>query len=90
MVIEGVANRSARNPTSARYDEFRRRIAIIRPGDTEQAPTVEYVWTLASPASRVVERKRTVRGGAIDLERVMCLDGRGRASCASSGDSLPQ
>ena len=78
MVIEGGTNRSARKQTGFRYDEFGRRIAIIRPGDTEQTPTVEYAWHLGDPASRVVERQRSVRGGELDLERVICMDGRGR------------
>lgn len=78
MVIEGGANRSARKQTSFRYDAFGRRIAIIRPGDTEDAPSVEYAWHLAEPASRIVERRRSERGGALDLERVLCMDGRGR------------
>ena len=78
MIIEGGTNRSARNQASIRYDEFGRRVAIIRPGDSEAAPTVEYAWHLGDPATRIVERRRSVRGAPPDLERVLCIDGRGR------------
>ena len=78
MVVGGGAPASARKQTSLRYDEFGRQIAVIEPGDTEAAPTIEYEWLLGNPATRIVERRRSVRGGAADLERSICLDGRGR------------
>ncbi len=78
MTVGGAAPASARKATGARYDEFGRRIAILQPGDPEGAPTLEYEWVLGNPASRIIERKRSTRGAAADLERVKCVDGRGR------------
>jgi RHS repeat-associated protein len=79
MIIEGETNLSARNATGYRYDEFGRRIAILQPGDTEEAPTMEYEWVLADPASYVRVRSRSALGGDLDLEEIRCFDGRGRA-----------
>ncbi|WP_236515343.1 toxin TcdB middle/N-terminal domain-containing protein [Sandaracinus amylolyticus] len=79
MLVQGETIRSARHVTSHRYDGLGRRIAIVKPGDTFAAPTMEISWELGAPASRIRIRERSVQGGPLDLERVQCLDGRGRA-----------
>jgi RHS repeat-associated protein len=78
MTVGGGAPASGRKAMSARYDEFGRRIAIIEPGDTAATPTMEYQWLLGDPATRIVEKRRSVQGATPDLERVICVDGRGR------------
>ncbi len=70
---------SARNSTFYRYDAFGRVHKIIRPGDSDEAPSQEISYELADPASRIVVRQRSVAGGEADIESARCIDGRGRA-----------
>lgn len=60
------------------YDAFGRISALVRPGDTAEMPTEEYIYELASPVSRIVRRSRSQSGAAVDLEQVQCFDGLGR------------
>lgn len=76
-VVDGEV-RSARRSTTYAYDEFDRLVATAQPGDTLDAPTSEVRYELGSPVSRVVARRRSTRGGALDSESVTCLDGLGR------------
>ncbi|MEZ4431130.1 MAG: SpvB/TcaC N-terminal domain-containing protein [bacterium] len=87
QVIEGTAwmrvdaagsVRSARRSTLYAYDEFGRMVATARPGDSLDAPSAVYDYALGSPLSRIVSRLRSAPGGALDIQNVDCLDGRGR------------
>lgn len=69
---------SARNSTFYRYDALGRPARIVRPGDTDSAPSIELVYDIAAPSSQVSARGRSARGGAADLESVTCFDGKGR------------
>jgi len=77
-VVNGEPVSTAR---SARYgyDEFGRMSWRVLPGgDTPAAPTEAFSYELGSPTSRIVTRKRSMRGQPFDLESIQCLDGRGR------------
>jgi RHS repeat-associated protein len=76
-VVDGTAVDPA-NSSYYTYDEFGRLTAIVRPGDSLAKPTEEFEYDLANPVSAVATRKRSVSGGALDLESVKCVDGRGR------------
>ncbi|MCA9517477.1 MAG: VCBS repeat-containing protein, partial [Myxococcales bacterium] len=78
-VVEAGEDRTPRNPTAYAYDEFGRTIAIVAPGDTREAPTQTFGYELGDPVTRVVTKARSAPGGAMDIEAVACLDGRGRA-----------
>lgn len=78
MRVGGGTVQSARNSTFYRYDAFGRLHKVIRPGDSDDAPSQEYVYELADPASRIVMRQRSVAGGDADMETVGCVDGSGR------------
>src|SRR5262249_32171349 len=78
MVVNGTKVASARNSSLYRYDEHGRTKAIIRPGDTDTAPTITVAYELADPASRIVVTSRSKKTGAPDIEEVQCQDGRGR------------
>ncbi|WP_236607150.1 SpvB/TcaC N-terminal domain-containing protein [Sandaracinus amylolyticus] len=77
-MIDGAGATSPRNPTYYAYDEFARVVAIAKPGDTLERPTLEVTWELDAPASRIVVRQRSEAGGELDIESVQCADGRGR------------
>ena len=65
--------------TSLVYDQFGRRRARVKPGDdTLEAPSEEYAYDLQRPASRVIIRRRSEEQGPLDLETILCVDGRGR------------
>ncbi|WP_275935529.1 toxin TcdB middle/N-terminal domain-containing protein [Sandaracinus amylolyticus] len=77
-MLDGAPVESARNSSYFQYDAFGRLVALVRPGDTLDAPTMEVSWELGDPVSRIVARRRTVSGAAPDLHAVTCVDGRGR------------
>ena len=54
LLVNGASVASGRNSTLYRYDEHGRVKAIIRPGDTDAAPTFAFAYELADPASRIV------------------------------------
>jgi RHS repeat-associated protein len=60
------------------YDAFGRVVAIAQPGDTLEAPTWAYAYSLGEPLSRIDLHGRSVSGDAPDVHIVRCLDGRGR------------
>ena len=60
------------------YDEFGRMQKLIRPGDSEESPTVEFAYELGAPFSRTITKRRTTSGGPQDLEEITCTDGLGR------------
>jgi RHS repeat-associated protein len=76
-VVEGEVQ-STRRSVYLGYDVFGRPEWRVLPGDTVDAPTETYTYELASPASRIISRRRSTVGGALDLESVRCADGRGR------------
>ncbi|MCA9516862.1 MAG: hypothetical protein KC635_18095, partial [Myxococcales bacterium] len=78
-VVAGGEDKTPRNGSSYAYDEFGRAIAIARPGDTREAPTLEYAYELGDPVTRVVIKERRTPGGPQDVQSVQCQDGRGRA-----------
>ena len=78
MLVEGGEAKDARNATYYTYDEFGRITATLQPGDDPATPSEAYAYELGNPASRVVVKRRSVAGGAFDLEEATCFDGRGR------------
>ncbi|MCA9514459.1 MAG: VCBS repeat-containing protein [Myxococcales bacterium] len=69
---------TALNTTSYSYDAFGRPKSVVYSGgDTGASPTVEHSYELGSP-SRIVTKTRSQVGGAQDVVRVTCVDGRGR------------
>ena len=69
---------SARNALFYAYDEFQRISALASPGDTLDAPTHVFRYELGAPVSAVHVLSRSEAGGELDLEKVVCRDGRGR------------
>jgi uncharacterized protein (TIGR02594 family) len=64
--------------TELRYDPLGRLTKIIKPGDTENRPTVQYTYQVAKPLSRIVTEARVV-SGSTDVETAETLfDGLGR------------
>ncbi len=76
-VKDGVAV-TPRRSTYYTYDEFGRLAEVVQPGDSLESPSQVHSYELASPVSRVVTKARSAVGGALDLESVTCLDGKGR------------
>ncbi|MFO0748155.1 MAG: toxin TcdB middle/N-terminal domain-containing protein [Myxococcota bacterium] len=63
--------------TTYGYDAFGRLVSITQPGDDAGKPTTELTYEVGAP-TRVVSKHRSQRGGAQDLEKVSCYDGKGR------------
>ncbi|MFO0750358.1 MAG: SpvB/TcaC N-terminal domain-containing protein [Myxococcota bacterium] len=78
-VVKDGSDVTPRNSTSITYDEFGRPIAIVRPGDTREAPSQTFTYELGDPVTRIVGLARKTPGGAMDVETVDCLDGRARS-----------
>ncbi len=78
MVVDGGQPVDPRSSTFYAFDEFGRIVSMIRPGDSQEAPTEAYDYDLKSPASRILVHRRTTAGGAPDLLSIRCMDGRGR------------
>lgn len=74
----GADELTPRNASSYAYDEHGRLAAIVRPGDSREAPTMTFTYELGDPVSRILARSRRAIGGPLDLESVACQDGRGR------------
>jgi RHS repeat-associated protein len=74
--------------TRYEYDPLGRLTKVVKPGDTEAAPTVEYAYEARAPLSRVVTTAR-VRSGEGDVERSEVLfdgSGRKRGTLTRDGD----
>ena len=69
---------SSRDSSSYRYDAQGRVAKIISPGDSEDAPSQEFSYSLASPVSTVSIASRSKAGAAADGFALQCMDGRGR------------
>ena len=78
MKVEGDNAVTSRDPTAYTYDVFGRVSSFIRPGDTSASPTFEFAYDLGSPNTRLVTRQRSQPGGPLDIEKIKCVDGRGR------------
>ncbi|WP_428268296.1 RHS repeat-associated core domain-containing protein, partial [Haliangium sp.] len=78
MLVVGGEVKSARNSRFYRYDAFGRLHQLIRPGDSQDAPSMEVAYELADPATAIITRRRSQAGGELDIESIRCLDGRGR------------
>jgi RHS repeat-associated protein len=64
--------------TAASYDAFGRLTALVRPGDSEDKPTVSYKYEQANPLSRVVTTRRTWPGRDDTEVTERLVDGLGR------------
>jgi RHS repeat-associated protein len=78
MLSRAGAAASSRDSTRFRYDDLGRLARIIRPGDSEDTPTVEYRYELGSPVSQIHILGRSQPGPA-DSHAIRCLDGRARS-----------
>ncbi|MEQ8275464.1 MAG: toxin TcdB middle/N-terminal domain-containing protein [Deltaproteobacteria bacterium] len=78
ILVEGDTERTAADATAYTYDVFGRRASTLFPGDNGATPTFEYTYDLGNPTTRLIERQRSVAGGTLDLETIVCVDGRGR------------
>ena len=68
------------------YDDFGRVTKVVEPGDTEELPTIEYRYEVASPLSRVVTLSR-VQSGKEAVERSETVfDGLGRKRATLTQD----
>jgi YD repeat-containing protein len=73
--------------TSFSYDPFGRLAAVVKPGDTNDLPTISYVYTVASPVSVVETRQREVSGEAHTLDAYHYMDGLGRSRAKVTEDA---
>ncbi|WP_428268013.1 RHS repeat-associated core domain-containing protein, partial [Haliangium sp.] len=78
MLVVGGEVKSARNSSFYRYDAFGRLHRLVRPGDSQDAPSLEVSYVLADPATAIISHGRSKVGGDADIESIRCLDGRGR------------
>jgi RHS repeat-associated protein len=78
MFARGDAVQSGRDSTRYRYDDQGRVAKIIRPGDSEDAPSLSYAYELADPLSTIRAVGRAQPGDKTDNETLECIDGRGR------------
>ncbi len=69
---------SSRNEQRYSYDDFGRITAMVRPGDEDATPTVQYEYDLGDPYTTVTVKGRSERNGAVDSISHQCFDGRGR------------
>ena len=65
--------------TSWAFDEFGRITSVKKPG-SGATPTESYDYDYGTPRSRVVVKRSSIAGGAIDLQQTRCLDGFGRVT----------
>ncbi|MEM7603811.1 MAG: toxin TcdB middle/N-terminal domain-containing protein [Myxococcota bacterium] len=79
MVQQGEESLTPRNPTRITYNEFMELTARFQPGDPVDAPSIEYVREYGAPVTAFRTLRRSERGGDLDLETVLCQDGRGRS-----------
>jgi RHS repeat-associated protein len=79
MRVEGDTAVTAADATAYTYDAFGRIASTLLPGgDTGASPSIEYTYELGNPTTRVITRRRSEVGGALDIESIACVDGRGR------------
>lgn len=78
MLVEGGSATTARNSSRIRYDEMGRSVASLEPGDADATPGATFEYQLGGPVSRVSTYTRSQQNGAVDGERIQCLDGVGR------------
>lgn len=78
MLVEDGEVTTPRNATRYRYDAFGQSTAALLPGDPEGQPSIEYRFDYGTTSSAYTVLRRSQRGGELDLERVNCMDGRGR------------
>ncbi|MCP4541191.1 MAG: hypothetical protein GY832_29000 [Chloroflexi bacterium] len=78
QIVQGGSVTSQTQTMTWTYDEFGRALRTVLPGDSEQAPSREYTYDVKDPASRILVKGRSEVGGALDLEQIRCIDGRGR------------
>ncbi len=61
------------------YDAFGNMASLVNPGDdTVASPTAVFEYDISEGLSALRTRTRSEAGGALDLEVVRCVDGRGR------------
>ncbi|MBI5493461.1 MAG: VCBS repeat-containing protein [Deltaproteobacteria bacterium] len=78
QVVKNGVPEGTQHKTFYSYDEFARRTSTTRPEEEPGFATEEYTWEPGNPSSRVIERSRSVAGGALDSEEITCFDGQGR------------
>jgi len=66
------------NTTRFTYDWFGRIVSIIRPGDTLELPTQQFVYHLGSPRSSITTQQREQSGTINVRTSVVYFDGLGR------------
>src|SRR5207244_2774632 len=72
------ASASDAQQTRYRYDEHGRTVKVLQPGETDTNASIEYQYTLADPASKILSLRRSTANGPQDIFVATCLDGRGR------------
>jgi RHS repeat-associated protein len=77
-VLEGGSPVTPTETTRFTYDPFGRAATVALPDDDVGAPSLTYDYELGDPVSRIVVRRRSEAGGALDLARATCHDGLGR------------
>ena len=60
------------------YDTFGRLVTVVRPGDREGLPTLQYSYEVGAPLSRIITEARVVSGKQAVERREDVLDGLGR------------
>lgn len=76
--VNGTTQVAAPQLTRYRYDDHGRLTRQIDPGDPETNPSIEYQFSLADPASRIVVNQRSSASSGVDIVTARCLDGKGR------------
>jgi RHS repeat-associated protein len=64
--------------TSVEHDAFGRVVALIRPGDSRERPTIRYAYEARAPLSRIVTERRVWAGGGDVEVTEEYVDGLGR------------
>jgi RHS repeat-associated protein len=77
-VIESGSATTPTETTRVSYDAFGRLGGIEHPSDDVGDPSRTFAYELGDPVSRILMGERSSPGGALDLMRARCLDGKGR------------
>ncbi|HMA95105.1 MAG TPA: RHS repeat-associated core domain-containing protein [Polyangiaceae bacterium] len=75
--------------TRVQYDALGRVTAIVKPGDSDERPTLRFERVVASPLSSVVTRAREQSGTDNVLDTVEVVDGLGRKRGSFSESTQP-
>jgi RHS repeat-associated protein len=78
MLVEGGTTVSPRNSKKYRYDSLGRMVKMLEAGDAEESPTRDATYQFGAVNVAISIKMRSKQGGALDMDSVRCLDGRGR------------